>query len=89
MQRRDRPLFKSDGAGFFESISAGEAASLIEVVLHGRMDGGEFRKTSYAPEALKGPFSSSKRQVRILNRLLSHLPFCCFSVAPYSQTAAQ
>ena len=57
------PLGKCGGAGFLEMISAGEAAFLVEVVVDGRVDGGELLQTSHAPESLHGTFSSSKRQV--------------------------
>ena len=57
------PLSESSGAVGFEMISLGETALLVEVVEDGGVDGGELLKTSHAPEALHGPFSSSKRKV--------------------------
>ena len=36
------PLTKSGGAGQLEGISAGERSFLVEVVVDGGMDGGEF-----------------------------------------------
>ncbi len=44
-------------------ISACEAALLVEVVVDGRVDGGELLKTSHKSELLHVPFSSSERQV--------------------------
>ena len=41
-------------------------AFLIEMVVHSGMNGGEFLKTSHAPETKHPPLSSSERQVRIL-----------------------
>jgi len=43
---------------------------LIEMVADGGMNGGEFLQTSHAAEPLHGPFSSSKRQVRILRPIV-------------------
>ncbi len=40
---------------------------MIEVVVDGGVDGGELLKTSHEPEPLHGPFSSSKRKMRVLN----------------------
>ena len=39
---------------------------MIEVIVDGGVNSGECLQTSHAPEAEHGPFSSSKRQVRIL-----------------------
>lgn len=41
------------------------AAVLLEMVMHGGVDGDEFLQTSHAPEVKHGPFSSSKWQVLI------------------------
>ena len=45
-------------------------ALLVEMVVDGGMNGGEFLQTSHAAEPLHGPFSSSKRQVRILRPIV-------------------
>ena len=42
----------------------------IEVVVNRRMNGDEFLQTSHATEPLHGPFSSSKRQVRVLRPIV-------------------
>ncbi len=39
---------------------------MIDVIVGKDVISGEFLQTSHAPEAEHGPFSSSKRQVRIL-----------------------
>lgn len=45
-------------------------ALLVEVVMDGRMNGGEFLQTSHFPKQDHSPFSSSKRQVRILSTIV-------------------
>jgi hypothetical protein len=42
------PLGKSGGAYQLEGVSAGERSFLIEVIVDGRMNGGEFLQTSHA-----------------------------------------
>ena len=64
------PLGKSGGPGQLEDASAGERSFLVEVVVDGGMDGGEFLQTSHPPETLHGAFPSSERQVRILNAIV-------------------
>ncbi len=60
----------SNGPGQLEGVSAGERSFLVEVVVDGGMDGGEFLQTSHTPETLHRTFASSKRQVRILNPVI-------------------
>ncbi len=43
---------------------------MVEVVVDGGMDGGEFLQTSHTPDSLPGAFASSERQVRILNAVV-------------------
>ena len=64
------PLSQSGVTTGLEMIPLGEAALLVEMVEDGRVDGDEFLQTSHAPEALHGPFSSSERQMRILNPIV-------------------
>jgi len=48
------------------------------------MNGGEFLQTSYSPKSLHGPFSSSKRLVRILASIVQpaiRFLLLCISVA--------
>ena len=57
---------------------------MIEVIVDGGMNSGEFLQTSHAPKAEHGPFSSSKRQVPILCSIVQpttgFLPVCCASL---------
>ncbi len=64
------PLGKGGGAGQLEGVSAGERSFLVEMVVDGGMDGGEFLQTSHAPKTLHGAFASSKRQMRILDAVV-------------------
>ncbi len=57
------PLGESGGACQLEGISAGERSFLVEVVVDGGMDGGEFLQTSHAPKPLHRAFASSERKV--------------------------
>ena len=57
------PFGKSGGAVQFEVVPAVEVAFLIEEIVDGRMDGGEFLETSHPPESLHRPFSSSQWQL--------------------------
>jgi len=59
------PLGESSGSVGLEIVSAVECALMIEMLADGGMNGGEFLHTSHAAEPLHGPFSSSKRQVRM------------------------
>jgi hypothetical protein len=51
-------------------ISFVEAATLVEVVEDGRVDGNEFLRNSHPPEALHCYFSSSQWKVRVLNSVI-------------------
>jgi hypothetical protein len=52
------------------------------MIADGGMNGSKLLQTSHAAEPLHGPFSSSKRQVRILNSVISPAArFLPFSVA--------
>ncbi len=54
------PLSQCGGAVELEIVPAVEVAFLVEMVMDGGMDGGEFLKTSHPSEAEHRPFSSSK-----------------------------
>jgi hypothetical protein len=43
---------------------------LIEVIVDGRVNGGEFLQTSHLPKPQHGTLSSSKRKVRIFNAVV-------------------
>ncbi len=64
------PLAKSGAACQLEGVSAGQRSSLVEVVVDGGMDGGEFLQASHSPETLHGAFASSERQVRVLDAVV-------------------
>ena len=53
------PLGESGGVVGLEMIPAGEAAFLVEVVVDGRVDGGEHLQTSHPPEPEHRAFASS------------------------------
>ncbi len=59
------PLGKSDAACQLEGVSTDKRSFHVEVVVNGGMDGDEFLQTSHTPETQHGPFSSSKRQLRV------------------------
>ena len=54
------PLLKGRGAVQFVNRPAGKAALEIEVVVNGRMDGGDLLKTSHLSEAEHCPLMSSE-----------------------------
>lgn len=64
------PLGESSASVELEIVSRVEVAFLIEMVVHGRMNSGEFLQTSHLPEAQHRPFSSSKRQMGILGTII-------------------
>jgi hypothetical protein len=73
--RRDRAtgrkrLGESGGAVRLEDGVGGEAAFLVEVVEDGRVNGCELLQRSHAPEAEHGPFTFSKRLVRIFRTIV-------------------
>jgi hypothetical protein len=70
------PLSESGGAVKLEIVSAVERAFLMEMVVDGGMNGGEFLQTSHAAEQLLGSLPSSKRKVDILNPIV--LPAASF-----------
>ncbi len=53
------PLGKSGGAVSLKVVAAVEVAFLVEVVMDGGMNGGEFLQTSHASETQHRSFSSS------------------------------
>ena len=57
------PLGESGGAFGLEVIPAGEASVLVEVVVDGRVNGGENLQTSHPPEPEHRAFASSKREM--------------------------
>ena len=57
------PLRESDGSVALEIVSGVEMSFLIEEVVDGGMNGGEFLQTSHLPETEHGPFSSSKQEM--------------------------
>jgi hypothetical protein len=57
------PLGESGGTILSEILAAVEMAFLVEVVMDGGMDGGEFLQTSHASETQHRSFSSSERLV--------------------------
>ena len=54
------PLGKSDGAGCFEVMAAGETALMVEVIVDRGVDGSELLKASHLSEAEHRPLSSSE-----------------------------
>ncbi len=64
------PLAKSGGAGQLEGVSTGLRSFLVEVVVDGGMDGGEFLQTSHAFETQHRTFAPSERKVRILDAVV-------------------
>ena len=57
------PLGKGSGSVELEFVSAVEVAFVVEVVLHGGVDGGEGLQTSHAPETEHRPLPSSQWQM--------------------------
>ncbi|MFT5273178.1 MAG: hypothetical protein ACI85V_003207 [bacterium] len=70
------PFSESGGTFKLEIVFAVERALLIEMVVDGGMNGGEFLQTSHAAEQLLGSLPSSKRKVGILNPIV--LPAASF-----------
>jgi len=57
------PFGKRGGSVELEDASAGEAAFVVEVVVDGGVNSGEFLQTSHAPEPKHRPLASSQWQV--------------------------
>ena len=68
------PLGKGCGAIDFEGVPAGEAAFLVEVIVDGRMDGGEGLQTSHSSEPEHRSLSSSQWQMRVLGAIVQPSP---------------
>jgi len=64
------PLGECGGAAFLETLSADEGAFLVEVIVNGAVDCGEFLQTSHPPETEHRPLSSSKWLVGILGSVV-------------------
>ena len=57
------PIGEGGGPVQLEDVATGKTAYLVEVVVDGRVDGGEHLKTSNPPETKHRPLPSSKGQV--------------------------
>jgi hypothetical protein len=72
--RQFTPLGQGGGAVVFEYGSSVEVTVEVEEVVDGGVNGGEFLQTAQAPEAEHCSFSSSKRQVRVLDPIVEPPP---------------
>lgn len=68
------PLVESSGSVELENVPAGEVAFVVEEVVDGGTNGGELLQTPHAPEPEHRSFSSSKRQVRVLDPIVEPTP---------------
>jgi len=55
------PFSKSGDTVKLEVLAAVEVAFFVEMIMYGRVDGGEFLETSHLSEALHRSLSSSQR----------------------------
>ena len=68
--REGAPLGQRGGAPLFVSLAGDEMALLIEMVVDLGMNRAEFLQRLHASKPLHGPFSSSKRLMRILGAIV-------------------
>lgn len=67
------PLGKGSGSVPLEDVTAGGAAILVEVVGSEGTGGGEFLKTSHAPETEPSPLSAAKHRCAFFRPLLTEV----------------
>ncbi len=65
----------------FDGTPSGLRSLLVEMVVDGGKDGGEFWEASHAPKTLHHALTSSKRQVRVLDAIIepAACPFFVFA----------
>src|SRR5690606_25891033 len=72
--KKAAPLSKCGGAVGLEMIPAGETSAKVEVVVDGRVDGGEHLQTSHPPEPKHRALTSSERKMRVLGAVVVPTP---------------
>ncbi len=83
------PLGESGGTAQLEIFAAAEMTLLIKMVVYGRMNRGEFLKTSHLPKSLHCPFSPPERLVRVFRPIVQQRPVSWDAVVPIVRSAAR